>query len=85
MLRQWNKCFGPKPVARLVFQRWQIVLEESHGSKSEGFFNTVYYQNQICMQEKIELSSMSQRLRVSSTKTSGDLISYKEKAAIKNA
>ena len=48
-------------------------------------FFTVCYQNQICMQEKIELSSMSQRPRVSSTKILGDLISYKEKAAIKKA
>ena len=73
-----------KSVAGLVFQGWQIVLEESRVSKSEGLFHSVRYQNQIHMREKIELSSMSQPLVCmsqlssmsqfcSSTKISGDL------------
>ena len=66
-------CSTFKSVARLVFQGWQIVLEESGGSESEGLFHSVRYQNQIYMQEKIELSSMSQRPRVNSTKILGDL------------
>ena len=74
-------------VARHVFQGWQIVLEESRRSESEGLFHTVRYQNQINMRENIELSSMSQRPRVSSTKNlrRSLLRSYKEKVKIKSA
>ena len=75
-----------KSVARLVFQGWQIVLEESRRSEYEGLFHTVRYQNQINMRKNIELSSMSQRPRVSSTKNlRRSLVSYKEKVKIKNA
>ena len=67
------------PVARLVFQGWQSILEESRGSEPEGLFHIVLYQNQIYMREKIKLSSMSQRPRVSSTKNFGrSLVSYKK-------
>ena len=59
-----------KSIARLVFQGWQIVLEESHGIKPEGLFHAVHYHHEKCVWEKIELSSMSQRPRVSSTKIS---------------
>ena len=36
-----------KPVARPVFQGWQIALGESCNTKSEGLFHTLHYCNQI--------------------------------------
>ena len=51
----------------------KIVLEESRGIKSESLFHTLCYHNQMCLQEKIELSSISQRPRLGSTNISGDL------------
>ena len=48
-----------KPVARPVFQGWQIVSGKSRGTKSR----TLCYQNQMdnaCVQEKNEVLNMSQ-------------------------
>ena len=52
--------------------------EESHGTKSENLFH-VTIKWMICVQEKTELTGMSQRPRLSSTKISGDFLVAKIK------
>ena len=51
------------------------MLEESYGKNLRAYFilcvTTIKWK--MCVQEKIELSSKSQRLRLRSTKISGDL------------
>ena len=62
-----------KPVTRAVFLGWQIALEESRGAKSKSLFHTIIITQLMCVREKIELSSILQRPRLSSTKILGDL------------
>ena len=62
---QWNSI---KPVARYVFRGWQNCIGGVTWYKSWSLFHILHYQNQwgnVC--RKIELSSISQRSRLSST------------------
>ena len=47
-----------------------MTLEESCGTKSEGLRHNLWYRNQMdnLLAEKVELSCMSQRPRLSATK-----------------
>ena len=67
--------FQNKPVGRAVFQKWQNCPIGITWYKIEGLFHTLCYYNQIdtVSEEKIDLSSMLQRPRLSSTKISGSL------------
>ena len=68
------------------FRGGKIALEESRDTKSECSFHTLYHCNQIgnCAQEKIELSRMSQKSRLSFNQKLGmSPFSNKEKVKIK--
>ena len=51
----------------------KIVLEESRGKEPLSLFFDITIRLTMCVQEKIELSSMSHRPRLNSNKTSVDL------------
>ena len=57
----------------LCFWGGKIALEESHVAESKSVFDTIIIKQLICVQEKIELSSILRRPRLSSTRILGGL------------